>query len=543
MSREETLEGAKVALKLAHEAIHVRRDHAAGIELAQQSLAQCQAAQWGEGIADSLVNLAICQQFLGDFASALISNIAALEAHGPDAAPKIRATVKNNIANVYLQMLDFGAAVKFYQEALELMERSGDLQSIVKLHLNLCNGYCQAGDLEPAFESVQRALQAIEGKNYQGSRARIYQQLARLFSEKGDVVAALTNVELEFEDLRQFPDKWKECEAWIMKSVILSQTTKSEDGLIAAEHALRLAREMGSPFLEAQSLKNGGLFIERLGRHEEAMDRYQLAAEQFHTLKSFDMEAIALRASGELLLSQDSKAAIAVLLRSFEAAELSKAKREIALSHEALSKAYKQFGETDGALQHFELFHEIEFQRRSEDRERQLSVMKANAETEFQRLLAVSSERETEVQQLRAEQAEQELSMSTLQLLAQTELLSDLRSDLLQIARKIPPTEAAAKELRERVKNLPCKAVDWEKFDTQFRAVHPEFSKKLIEKCPELTATELRICSLLRMNLKSEAIAQLFCLSERTVENHRMHIRKKLKLKAGEDLFKVFGAY
>ena len=42
------------------------------------------------------------------------------------------------------------------------------------------------------------------------------------------------------------------------------------------------------------------------------------------------------------------------------------------------------------------------------------------------------------------------------------------------------------------------------------------------------------------MNLKSEDIARLFCLSDRTVENHRMHIRKKMKLESGEDLFKFF---
>ncbi len=96
--------------------------------------------------------------------------------------------------------------------------------------------------------------------------------------------------------------------------------------------------------------------------------------------------------------------------------------------------------------------------------------------------------------------------------------------------------DGAAKELRERLKTLPCKAVDWEKFDTQFKAAHPEFTKKLLEKYPELSPTELRICLLVRMNLKSEDIARLLCLSERTVENHRNHIRQKMKLKRSEEL-------
>lgn len=155
----------------------------------------------------------------------------------------------------------------------------------------------------------------------------------------------------------------------------------------------------------------------------------------------------------------------------------------------------------------------------------------------MQRLLASERQREEiRVYQLRGEHLERELSNNTLALLAQTELLSDLRSDLLQIAKKIPPTEPAARELRERVKNLPCQSIDWEKFDTQFKAAHPDFVRNLTEKHPNLTAGDVRICSLVRMNLTSEEIARLFCLSERSVETHRFRIRKKINLPREMDL-------
>jgi tetratricopeptide (TPR) repeat protein/DNA-binding CsgD family transcriptional regulator len=165
-----------------------------------------------------------------------------------------------------------------------------------------------------------------------------------------------------------------------------------------------------------------------------------------------------------------------------------------------------------------------------------MEILNMERDSEVQRLRVVSSERETEVQQLRAEHSERELSNSTLQLIAQTELLAELRDDLLKFVRKFPMPDGAAKELRERLKALPCKAVDWEKFDTQFKSAHPEFTKKLLTKHPELSPTELRICSLVRMNLKSEDIARLLCLSERTVEDHRTNVRKKMKLKRAEDL-------
>ena len=150
-----------------------------------------------------------------------------------------------------------------------------------------------------------------------------------------------------------------------------------------------------------------------------------------------------------------------------------------------------------------------------------------------------SAKKDSELHRLRAEQSEKELSNSTLQLVAQTELLSELRDGILGIARRFPLPDGAAKELRERLKVLPCKSVDWKKFDTQFKAAHPEFAKKLLEKFPKLTPTEVRICSLLRMNLRSAEIARLFCLSERTIEHHRANVRTKLKLKTSDDLMKI----
>ena len=45
-----------------------------------------------------------------------------------------------------------------------------------------------------------------------------------------------------------------------------------------------------------------------------------------------------------------------------------------------------------------------------------------------------------------------------------------------------------------------------------------------------MASTELKICALLKANLATKDIANLLYLSERTVENHRYRIRKKMGL-------------
>jgi DNA-binding CsgD family transcriptional regulator/tetratricopeptide (TPR) repeat protein len=196
--------------------------------------------------------------------------------------------------------------------------------------------------------------------------------------------------------------------------------------------------------------------------------------------------------------------------------------------HEQLAAAYEALGDYRTALDHYKQADDFYDRIFSSRFRTELSAVEV--------LLAIEREKHlTEEARLKSEYLERELTNSTLQLLAQTELLSDLRDSLLAIVRRFP-SDAATTQLREKLKSLPTKAVDWEKFDTQFKAAHPECTKSLTEKYPGLTVTEVRICSLLRMHMKSEDIARLFALSERTIEVHRYNIRKKLSLSKQQDL-------
>jgi DNA-binding CsgD family transcriptional regulator len=47
---------------------------------------------------------------------------------------------------------------------------------------------------------------------------------------------------------------------------------------------------------------------------------------------------------------------------------------------------------------------------------------------------------------------------------------------------------------------------------------------------------EIKICALLKLKLTTADIAKLLCLSERSVEGHRLHIRRKMGLAQREEL-------
>ena len=63
-----------------------------------------------------------------------------------------------------------------------------------------------------------------------------------------------------------------------------------------------------------------------------------------------------------------------------------------------------------------------------------------------------------------------------------------------------------------------------------------EYIQILLQRFPELTPAELKICCFVKNNLTSKEIGKRLSLSERTIENHRAHIRTKLRVPAAKDL-------
>ena len=66
--------------------------------------------------------------------------------------------------------------------------------------------------------------------------------------------------------------------------------------------------------------------------------------------------------------------------------------------------------------------------------------------------------------------------------------------------------------------------------------LHKDFSVKLAEEFPNLTTSERRLATLLRLGFSSKYIATLMNISPKSVEISRYRLRQKLGLKKGDNL-------
>ncbi|MCU4174533.1 tetratricopeptide repeat protein [Carboxylicivirga sp. N1Y90] len=71
----------------------------------------------------------------------------------------------------------------------------------------------------------------------------------------------------------------------------------------------------------------------------------------------------------------------------------------------------------------------------------------------------------------------------------------------------------------------------WKEFEDSFNSVHPDFNNKLIQKYPNLSASDLKLCALLKLNMSSKEISQLTHMTISSVDVARSRIRKKLNIR------------
>lgn len=74
-------------------------------------------------------------------------------------------------------------------------------------------------------------------------------------------------------------------------------------------------------------------------------------------------------------------------------------------------------------------------------------------------------------------------------------------------------------------------------FEIQMDELHQEFFKKLKDKFPGLSNNDLRLCAYLKIGLNSKEIAELLNIQPSSSYISRSRLRKKLNLKADQDLY------
>ncbi len=125
-----------------------------------------------------------------------------------------------------------------------------------------------------------------------------------------------------------------------------------------------------------------------------------------------------------------------------------------------------------------------------------------------------------------------ELASITMNIFRRSRLMDRMKLEMEEVIANIDNRETK-NEVEKIVKKLVDHSKqrdDWEQFSLHFDAIHANFLKKIKNKYPALTATDLKLCAYIKLNMSSKEIAQILHISPKGVEVARYRLRKKLNL-------------
>lgn len=113
---------------------------------------------------------------------------------------------------------------------------------------------------------------------------------------------------------------------------------------------------------------------------------------------------------------------------------------------------------------------------------------------------------------------------------------AEVRTKVLEILESHGAKAKVLNEINSILKPLSGTDIERELFFTEFHETYPKFQSKLASLIPEITMKESEICMLIRCGFSTYQIAKFMDISTRTVETHRLNIRRKASLQAHDTI-------
>lgn len=468
------------------------------------------------------------------------------------------ARVTGNIANIHLSIGAYGPALEKYQSALLLYEALENHAGIAGITGNIGIVYARIGDTVIALEHYRTALALHEERNDWTNFANISMNVGCLHFSIRQYEEALEAFQHVLVLRERLGEESGVAAVFHCIGKVYQDLGETSRALGDYDTSLAIYRKLENTIGIANVVISIGSIYEKIKNYKSALEQYSLGLALYEKLNSSVNAAKAAGKIGWLYMRHDfegydSAIAEKCIQRGIFLMEKSGDKHSLREAHRRIAEWYKRQQLWEKAYSHitkcYELHVELD-ESESYKRAEQIKHLKEIAELEKKQAIERAEEQaaletfSVRTQLLEAQLSRQraELAAQAVNLAKQTEMLGIFRNDLRSIIRESANDCLTIRAIKEKLKQLPCEAIDWTKFDAEFRSTYPDFRDKILERYPDMTKMEIKIASLLKLKLVSADISKLLCISERSVEGHRLNIRKKLGLNRGDDLHMLIGS-
>ena len=421
-----------------------------------------------------------------------------------------------NMAIIYNDLNDVEKSIEYNLLSLQL-GRSFSMKNRLVAYNNLGNIYEKAAQFEVGLLYLDSGLALLDSMENSMLEALLYQNKASILTKTGKAKEAIPLTQKSIAIAKSVDDKKTQVHALLRQAeahVLLKDDREAEQSLI---RALKLCKDLD--FFE------GYRDAYKLLYEIALRDNDQPAALKYHTNYT---------AYKDSLFNQKSVRKIAELEKESELAvkeeKLAKNELTIVTLEEEQKNLYIKLIVTIAIalLVIYLLFKFYHYQRARAERKAFALYLATEQKKKVEDEL-FKSRQNNELLKSDLESKEKELLSFTIDWEREKQLIHEMTETVKQ-APGSDGEHTTIHQLKAALSRSKANDVEWDEFKMRFEGVHNGFLKRVLTHAPKLTATDLKLCAFLKMNLNSKQIANLLNIEPSSVDMARYRLRKKLNL-------------
>lgn len=455
-------------------------------------------------------------RIVGDYAKSLEFTLKGISL--TDKFKERQVDLYNNLGGIYFELNDFELAFNYLRKAHNIAVEINDIKRIAKAYANLGSVYLMTGKYDDARKNI--------------SESYLYFSKVK---DTANIIKSLTSwsrmevLENNFELSTQYLDRAKELSLLTKEEVQLGliyqhfgNVSRAEKRYNDAVKYYQKAYEISNKNNIARDKMNA---LEGLSLNFKLLNRYKESSESlmhFYHIRD-SIQGIKVRQTIEALKwskeVDDQKFENELLYKKIETEKLNRLN---------LTKTYIIIIVVVLAVVFF-------IWMLYQNKKKNLNISNLNYERLSDKLTFEENLSKAKEEQFRIEidARNKELISLNILILAKNKIFNEIENVIVK-------GEGNSKEMLVELKNVVklnrSQENDWEKFKNVFETVHPDFFENINNTYPQLSKTEVRVCSYIKIGMPSTEICGMLNINQESLNKTRYRIRRKLNLEKSENL-------
>ncbi|HEY8933610.1 MAG TPA: tetratricopeptide repeat protein [Cyclobacteriaceae bacterium] len=462
--------------------------------------------------------------------------------------------------------LDSRKMISTANEALTLSRKlnfeTGKARALFQL------GYCfhKVGDDLKAIQSLREASSIFEEINDIKQAAQAYNGIGVIYEDQRDTNEALAYFKRAYSLWGKIDYKDGECMGLLNLGSVYEDMNKDQHALLYYERALMLSERMHNEKRIGSALFSIGSIYLKKKEYTKSLDYERRALDYFIKANSSVMQGRVYNALSQIYLNQNQPAeALRMAEQSIKLTAAITSKNDLRDGYHQASKAAEKLNDYVKAYKFQSLYivlndslqnsvsaasiEKIKSKYKLEEKESAIALLREeNKVIIFRRnmfiiiltgLLIISFliyNRYRLITQRKLQLKKQLLDLSTQNLIEKSETINRINQELEHFKSQSSDESIQIVKIDKILQSNILTDDDWNSFKIAFGDIYPSFFSMLKHKCPGITVSETRLCSLIKLKLSIKEMASMLGISPESVKTSRYRLKKKLNLAENETL-------